>query len=81
MLIDEKKTVQKRKAEVFQPMPFVIKSPNKITREAMTAARNGKGLEKVSLKELSDEWEDEKYETGNHEAGQPHPKMMKSFGD
>ncbi len=40
-------------------LPFVIKSPNKVTREAMTAARNGKGLEPVTLEELSDEWEDE----------------------
>jgi DNA-damage-inducible protein J len=40
-------------------LPFLIKAPNKVTREAMIAARNGKGLEPVSLKELSDEWEDE----------------------
>lgn len=39
-------------------LPFVIKAPNKTTQEAMTAARNGKGLERVSLKELSDEWKD-----------------------
>jgi DNA-damage-inducible protein J len=40
-------------------LPFIIKAPNKVTQEAMTAARNGKGLERVSLEELSDEWEDE----------------------
>ena len=40
-------------------LPFIIKSPNKVTREAMIAARKGEGLERVSLKELSDEWEDE----------------------
>ena len=40
-------------------LPFLIKAPNKVTREAMTAARNGEGLEPVSLEELSAEWEDE----------------------
>jgi len=40
-------------------LPFLIKAPNKETREAMIAARNGKDLERVSLKELSDEWDDE----------------------
>jgi len=40
-------------------LPFIIKAPNKVTQEAMTAARNGKGLERVSLEELSDEWADE----------------------
>ena len=40
-------------------LPFLIKAPNKVTREAMIAARNGKGLERVSLKELSDEWDAE----------------------
>ena len=40
-------------------LPFIIKSPNKTTREAMTAARKGTGLERVSLQELSDEWKDE----------------------
>ncbi|MCP5108574.1 MAG: type II toxin-antitoxin system RelB/DinJ family antitoxin [bacterium] len=43
----------------YKALPFVIKSPNNVTREAMTAARNGKGLEQVSLKELADEWEEE----------------------
>jgi DNA-damage-inducible protein J len=38
-------------------LPFLIKVPNKETREAMIAARNGKDLEQVSLKELADEWE------------------------
>jgi len=33
-------------------LPFVIKSPNKVTREAMTAAGNGQGLERVSLQEF-----------------------------
>ena len=42
-----------------EALPFVIKAPNKVTQEAMIAARNGKGLERVSLKELSEEWEDE----------------------
>lgn len=40
-------------------LPFLLKAPNKETREAMIAARNGKDLEQVSLRELSDEWEDE----------------------
>ncbi len=43
----------------YEALPFVIKSPNKVTREAMTAARNGKGLERVSLKKLSEEWDAE----------------------
>jgi DNA-damage-inducible protein J len=38
-------------------LPFLIKAPNKETQEAMIAARNGKDLEQVSLKELADEWE------------------------
>jgi len=38
-------------------LPFLTKIPNKVTQEAMIAARNGKDLEQVSLKELSDEWE------------------------
>lgn len=42
-----------------EALPFTIKSPNKVTREAMTAARNGNGLERVSLEELADEWDDE----------------------
>ncbi len=40
-------------------LPFIIKAPNKVTQEAMTAARNSIGVEPVSLKELSQEWEDE----------------------
>jgi hypothetical protein len=43
----------------YEALPFIIKSPNKVTREAMIAARNGKGLEQVSLKELSEEWDAE----------------------
>ena len=42
-----------------EALPFEIKAPNKVTREAMIAARKGKGLERVSLKELSEEWEAE----------------------
>jgi DNA-damage-inducible protein J len=38
-------------------LPFLIKAPNKETQEAMKAARKGKDLEQVSLKELADEWE------------------------
>jgi DNA-damage-inducible protein J len=38
-------------------LPFLIKAPNKETREAIIGARNGKGLEQVSLKDLADEWE------------------------
>lgn len=38
------------------------KSPNKVTQEAMTAARNSIGVEPVSLKELSAEWEVDKGE-------------------
>jgi DNA-damage-inducible protein J len=33
-------------------LPFVIKYPNKVTQEAMTAARKGKGLEPVSHSDL-----------------------------
>ena len=40
-------------------LPFLIKAPNQVTREAMTAVRNGEGLERVSLEELAAEWEDE----------------------
>jgi DNA-damage-inducible protein J len=40
-------------------LPFTIKSPNKVTRKAMKNTRNGKGLEPVTLKQLSDEWDDE----------------------
>ena len=40
-------------------LPFVIKTPNKVTREAMRATRKGKGLEQVSLKDLANEWENE----------------------
>lgn len=40
-------------------LPFTLKSPNKVTRKAMTAARNGEGLEPVTLEQLSDEWNDE----------------------
>ena len=33
-------------------LPFVIKYPNKVTQEAMTEARKGKGLEPVSHSDL-----------------------------
>jgi DNA-damage-inducible protein J len=33
-------------------LPFIIKSPNKITQEAMIATRRKKGLESVSLKRI-----------------------------
>ncbi|MCK4765305.1 MAG: type II toxin-antitoxin system RelB/DinJ family antitoxin [Candidatus Aminicenantes bacterium] len=44
---------------VDKALPFMVKLPNKTTREAMTAARNGKDLEQVSLAELADEWDAE----------------------
>ncbi len=42
-----------------EALPFEIKTPNKITQEAMIAAREGEGLEKTNLKELAAEWETE----------------------
>lgn len=39
-----------------EALPFEVKSPKKITREAMTAAKNKKGLEKITVKELGEEW-------------------------
>ena len=42
-----------------QALPFAIKIPNPTTLATMEAVEQGKGLEKVTLEQLAQEWEAE----------------------
>ena len=39
-------------------IPFEIRTPNAVTREAMESAKRGKNLEKTSLRQLAKDWDD-----------------------